>query len=62
MSRKERSVSKRLGMLEDERLKLIKMTLEHRAMLDAILEAVDIAGVIEDRAGELLKDMLKIDS
>ncbi len=49
-------------MLEAERLKLIKMTLEHRAMLDAILEDIDAANVIEDRAGELLEDMLKIKS
>ena len=62
MTRKQRSVSKRLNMLEAERLKLIKMTLEHRAMLDAILEDIDAANVIEDRAGELLEDMLKIKS
>ena len=63
--RKKRSVSKRLGMLEYEMRELATVTLENRAMLDAVLKAIPTEEErvdIHRMAGEILKEMLKIDS
>ena len=62
--RKKRSVSKRLDKLNNDHLSLTTMTLEHRAMIDAMLTMMPSENVVEIErlAGVNLKKMLKIDS